>query len=103
MDKLVAALAPVFAVGFAVQQLIEISIPVVEKIKINKKAFLSCISLIIGLILSWGAGIRVLQPLGLNSPTSIDVIITGLIVSGGTEGINSIVKLLGYVKEKQKQ
>jgi hypothetical protein len=32
----------------------------------------------------------------------VDVLVTGLVVSGGTEGFNSIMKFLGYKKEEKK-
>ncbi|MGD0174859.1 MAG: hypothetical protein ABSC61_10630 [Anaerolineales bacterium] len=32
----------------------------------------------------------------------LDAVTTGLIVSAGTEGLNSILKLLGYLKEDRK-
>jgi len=102
MDKLVAALGPVFAVGFAVQQLIELLSPVVDKAGWRKKEVLGLASLVIGIILAWGAGIRVLAPLGVRSPHVVDIVISGLIVSAGTEGVNSIMKFLGYAKEKKR-
>jgi len=102
MDKIVQALGPVFAAGFAVQQLIEILSPVVDKIRTNKKEILGLASLVIGLILAWGAGLRVLQPMGVYTAKLVDVMISGLIISAGTEGINSIMKFLGYAKENKK-
>jgi len=75
--------------------------------------------LIIGLALSFGVPeLRVLQPLFANvitnsatgqtalaSPAQIphffDAIVTGLVLSGGTEGINSILKFLKYSKESK--
>jgi hypothetical protein len=102
MDKLVTALGPAFAAGFAVQQLLEILDPLMDKIKVDKKFLLGVVSLIAGLVLSFGAGLRVLQPLGVTGSDIWDAIVTGLIVSAGTEGFNSIMKFLGYSKEKQK-
>jgi hypothetical protein len=102
MDKLVTALGPAFAAGFAVQQLLEILDPLMDKIKVDKKFLLGIVSLIAGLVLSFGAGLRVLQPLGIAGSDTWDALVTGLIVSAGTEGFNSIMKFLGYSKEKQK-
>jgi hypothetical protein len=100
MDKLVVALGPAFAVGFAVQQLLELLDPLVDKIEgENKKLILGVVSLAIGLVLAFGAGIRVLQPLGVANAGFLDAVITGLIVSAGTEGFNSIIKFLGYTKD----
>ena len=104
MDKLVVALGPAFAAGFAVQQLLEILSPLVDKIKTEKKLVLGLLSLVIGLVLAFGAGLRVLQPLGVaNVNFVLDAIVTALIISAGTEGFNSIMKFLGYTKDKRGQ
>ncbi len=102
MDKLVIALGPALAAGFALQQLLEILTPLLEKLKLNKKLFLSLLSLVIGLAFSFGAGLRVLQPLGVTDAGVWDLIVTGLIISAGTEGFNSIMKFMGYTKEQSK-
>lgn len=104
MDILVTALAPAFAAGFALQQLLEILDPLIDRFaKDWKKLFLALVSLAFGLILAFGAGIRVLVHFGYNGIDTWDAIITALIVSAGTEGINSIMKYLGYAKENQKE
>ena len=54
------------------------------------------------LALAFGAGLRVLDLLGVPSLRYWDELTTGLIISGGTQGINSIVKFLGYAKEGKK-
>lgn len=104
MDRLVLALGPAFAAGFAVQQLLEILDPIVNKIigAADKKLVLGLMSLIVGLILAIGAGLRVLQPLGVINADVLDIIVTGLVISAGTEGFNSIMKFLGYAKETKK-
>jgi len=108
MDKLVMALGPAFAAGFAIQQLLEIVGFILDKITNadNKKMILGIISFVVGVLLSLGAGLRVLQPLGI--PDSgfwsvfWDVFVTALVISAGTEGINSIMKFLGYAKSEKK-
>lgn len=105
MEKLVMALGPAFAAGFALQRLLEILDPLLDKIKFvkeNKKIVLGLISLIIGLILAFGIGLRVLRPLGVTTADFLDAVTTALIVSAGTEGFNSILKFLGYLKEDRK-
>lgn len=106
MDMLVTALGPVLAAGFAVQQLLEILNPLVERFTGDnekaKKMYLGLVSLFLGFGLSFGAGLRVLNALGSPTPYLVDGIVSGLIISGGTEGINSIMKFLGYTKEKEK-
>ena len=106
MDILITALGPVLAAGFALQQLLEILNPLIERIvgedEKTKKMYLGLISLFVGFGLSFGAGLRVLTALGATAPYIVDGIVSGLIISGGTEGINSIMKFLGYTKEKEK-
>lgn len=111
MDSLVKALAPVFAAGFAIQQLLELLDPLLSRFVdvAWKKVILGLISLVIGLILSGFGGFRTLLPLFQASSGStpwnhpvLDVIVTGLILSAGTEGLNSIMKFLGYAKETKK-
>lgn len=106
MDKLITALAPVFAAGLGIQQLGEVLSPIVDKISADyKKIVLGLVSLTLGLVLAFTAKLHVLQLLGV-APASglatIDVIVTGLIISGGTEGVNSILKFLKYKKEETK-
>ena len=105
METLVTALGPVFAAGLAIQQLLELLDAVLLKKIIKedyKKAILGGLSLIAGLALALGARLRVLELLGVSSGWYWDEITTGLIISGGTQGINSILKFLGYAKEGKK-
>ncbi len=61
MDKLVLALAPAFAAGFALQQLLEILDPIVKlftrESADNKKLILSIVSLVVGVSGSLGRGV----------------------------------------------
>jgi len=106
MDKLITALAPVFAAGLGIQQLGEILSPLIDKINPNnKKIILGLISLVLGLVLAFVAKLHVLQLLGITAAPGldpIDALVTGFIISGGTEGVNSILKFLKYTKEDKK-
>ena len=105
METLVAALGPVFAAGLAIQQLLELLDALLLKKIIGdeyKKAVLGLLSLVVGLALAFGAGLHVLEPLGAAVGWPWDELTTGLIISGGTQGINSILKFLGYAKEGKK-
>jgi hypothetical protein len=104
MEQLVVALGPAFAAGFAIQRLLEILDPFfeMERVKESKKMILGLVSLAVGLLLAFGIGLRVLQPLGVFSSDYLDAIVTGLIISAGSEGFNSILKFLGYAKEGKK-
>lgn len=104
MDTLVSGLGPAFAAAFALQQLMEILDPVLDHVKkFPKKMTLGLLSLGVGLILAFGAGLRVLEPMGFQCNVVWDGIVTALMISGGTEGFNSVIKFLGYVKTKKKE
>jgi len=104
MEKLVMSLGPVFAAGLAIQQLLEL----LDAIKLKdipaeyKKLTLGLLSLVLGLALAFAAKLHVLTPLGASVAPFWDELTTGLIISGGTQGINSIMKFLGYAKESKK-
>ena len=112
MDKLVLALAPAFVCGFSIQRLLELVDPVLdglipgatEIIKARwKKGILGIIAIGGGLLFASVAGVRVLDPItDATVPDWIDLAATALVVSAGTEGLNSIMKYLGYKKEEQK-
>ena len=102
MEQLVIAFGPAFATGFALQRLLEIlDVPLENYAKEYKKLILSLLSLVGGLILAFGAGLRVLVHLGFVGGDVWDALVTGLIISAGTEGINTIMKYFGYVKQKE--
>lgn len=113
MNELLIALAPAFAAGFAVQQFLEITDPLVTRLSGNeantKKLINGLSSFVIGILLAILPSVRILEhlaqlPDGKNSlfTSIVDVFITGLVISAGTEGINSILKFLGYKKEEKK-
>jgi hypothetical protein len=107
MDELVRAFAPAFAAGFALQRLAELLDPILDPVlgrrPAFKKAVLSLAALILGIILAATASIRVMRPLNAEVAPWLDVIATGLFISGGTEGFNSLMKFLGYKKEEKKR
>ena len=103
MDKLVLALGPAFAAGFAIQQFLEFVSPLANRYKQRKKLVMGSCSLVIGMVLSFGAGLRVLEPLGVVEAGIFDPLVTGLIISAGTEGVNSVMKFLCFAKEAKAQ
>lgn len=104
MNELVAALGPAFAAGFAVQRLLEILDPIVEKIfgAENKKIVLGVVSLVMGWGLAFGAKLTVLNHFKIVVNSYLDYLVAGLLISAGTEGFNSILKFLSYKKEEKK-
>ena len=104
MDKMFAVLTPAFVASFALQQLLELLDPVLDKVaKPNKKWILSAVALAVALALTFGLGLRLLAPLGYTQPEWLDGIITALFLTGGTKGINDLLKWVGYKKEGAKQ
>jgi hypothetical protein len=104
MDELLKALGPAFAASFAIQRLLEVLDPILSKVikDENKKIVFGLISLIIGLVFAIGAPLYVLKALGVGDGGLVDAIVTALIISVGTEGLNSILKFLGYVKDEKR-
>jgi hypothetical protein len=103
--NVIVALMPAFAAGFAVQRLLEIADPAVERFaKESKGYYLGMLSLIVGFGLAVLADLRVLKNLGaaVDGLKYLDFFVTGLIISAGTEGFNSILKFLSYKKEEKK-
>lgn len=134
MDLIIRTLTPIFMVALAIQMLIEIMDPLLDKLfdgagkdlkakvlampaspdrdqllsevaagkKRAKGFWLKTLSIAIGLALSMVLGLRVLGPLGLSAvPGWIDVFVTGLCISNGTEGLNSVLKFIGALKDSK--
>jgi hypothetical protein len=101
-------LTALFAAGFAVQQLLELATAILNldsnpTFQKYKKAILGLLSLAAGLLLAgFVSQLRVLSPLGVAASGPTDVCLTGLVLSAGTEGINSILKFAKYSKEDKK-
>jgi hypothetical protein len=112
MEKIITALAPIFAAGFAVQQLLEILTSYFDldskKLFQNyKKPILGTVAFVLGLALAAEVNTGVLNILKGSPPDTrvglLDFIVTALIISAGTEGVNSILKFLKYSKEDKKR
>ncbi|HEU4510650.1 MAG TPA: hypothetical protein VFR78_20640 [Pyrinomonadaceae bacterium] len=98
-------LAPVFAASVAVQQILEaISVFVEERFgPTRKKAILGVIGFLIGLGFASYFDLNVMKYLqAARSGGVVDKILTALMLSAGTEGVNSLVKFLKYLKEDKK-
>jgi|HubBroStandDraft_6_1064221.scaffolds.fasta_scaffold678681_1 hypothetical protein len=99
-----------FAAGFVVQRFLEILDPVTVKFikdPNTKKIVLGLVSLGIGLALAAGMDLRIFHQLlsgTANEPLTnwLDYLATGIFVSGGTEGFNSLLKFANYKKESTK-
>ena len=101
MNPLVESLGPVFIVSFALQQLIELLDPILDKvIKPHKEWILSAVALVVGLLLTLGLGLRILRPFGVTSMPWLDVLLTALFVTGGTKWLNDLLKIIAYKKQE---
>src|SRR5262245_24632829 len=115
IDVIVAAFAPVFAAAVAVQKFLEIIDPAIDGLTAlfpsenqagRKRIFTGLVAFGLGIAASTGIDLGVLATLRTGraaSPSGIvDVLATALIIAGGTEATNSILKFLGYAKEARK-
>lgn len=111
MDDLVKALAVPFVAGLIVQRFLELVDPVTAKFISDpntKKIVLGFVSLGLGCALSGFADLRIfhlLHPLfpGIGElPGWLDVLVTGIFISAGTDGLNSLLKFVEHKKESSK-
>jgi hypothetical protein len=101
MNPLVESLGPVFIAGFALQQLLELLDPVLERVLKPQKAWLlSALALLLGLGITLILGLRVLRPFGLIRAAWLDAILTALLISSGTKWLNDLLKIISYKKQE---
>ncbi|MGD2057758.1 MAG: hypothetical protein PVF85_04970 [Anaerolineales bacterium] len=99
MNTLVQALGPIFVASFALQQLLQLLDPVLDKFMKEQKGWiLSAVALIIGLLLTIMLDLRVLSVFGLSRAAWLDVFLTALFISGGTNWLNDLLKIVEYRK-----
>ncbi|MGA8274382.1 MAG: hypothetical protein WB919_22685 [Candidatus Sulfotelmatobacter sp.] len=111
VSNIVITLAPAFAAGFAVQQGLQILDGFLNLKKqlgpITKTGLAGVVSLGLGIAFAAG-GIHVLGPLypvpapptpPPQPPYWLELLVSGLVISAGTEGFNSIMKFIGYKKD----
>jgi len=68
----------------------------------KKKIVMSFASLVIGLALSGIGGIEIFKALNWQMNTALDILCSGIFISAGTEGFNSLMKFANYKKEASK-
>jgi hypothetical protein len=102
-------MAALIVTGLAVQQLLELLTSILDldnnpTFQRYKKGILGASSLIIGIIMACSVPqLQVLKVLGVSSASApLDVFVTGLVLSAGTDGVNSVLKLMKYSKEDKK-
>jgi hypothetical protein len=103
MNPLAESLAPVFIAGFALQQLLELLDPVLERLLKPHKAWLmSALAFSLGLGITLVLGLRVLAPFGLTRGDWLDAVLTALLISSGTKWLNDLLKIISYKKQELK-
>jgi hypothetical protein len=123
MEQQIARVLAIVAIaGFAIQQLLQILDPLIiagiAGYKRNrttndlpggisdadfKKAVMTFLGFLAGIITVKSTDINTLALLDPKWGGCGDTIVTALVISGGTEGFNTLLKYFGYVKEARKQ
>ena len=112
MELLLNAFGPVVVGAFVVQRLIELLNPFIEQWfglgtdseqdKQRRRFVFGMLSLVVALILTFAIDIRVLNQFGIEDKDFWDGLCTAIIISAGTEGSNSFLKILEYYKTNLK-
>jgi hypothetical protein len=95
------SLGPVVISSFALQQLLELIDPILERfIKTNKAMVHSWLAFLVALGLSLLLELRALRPFGLTRFVWMDTLLTALLITGGTKWVNDLVKVMSYKKSE---
>ncbi|MFN2273275.1 MAG: hypothetical protein ACK2TX_00360 [Anaerolineales bacterium] len=101
MNPLVESLGPVFIAGFALQQLLELLDPLLERwLKPHKAWLMSALAFTLGLGIALVLGLRVLASFGLTRAAWLDAVLTALLISSGTKWLNDLLKIISYKKQE---
>lgn len=106
-DSIIQTLTVPFAAGFVVQRFLEILDPLTSKFLSNpntKKAVLGVVSLLIGWLIAWQIPVELFhvllkQAANTEITAGFDHFLSGIFISAGTEGFNSLLKFAQYKKE----
>ena len=108
--ELVKGLTVPFAAGFVVQRVVEI-LDTYTTAKIadpsHKKFAIGAVSVVLGCLLAFGLHLRMFHDLMQFDCDDafmnlLDYVGTGIFISGGSEGFNSLLKFANYKKEGSK-
>ncbi|HYL72845.1 MAG TPA: hypothetical protein VEU96_01515 [Bryobacteraceae bacterium] len=105
MDELIKNLTPLFVAGLAIQQLVELPDAILSQsatYEKYKKPIIRIIAIVFGMWLVIEGNFSVIKAVGGSVPVYVDRLLSALIVSGGTESFNSIIKFMGYAKDDKK-
>jgi hypothetical protein len=88
--------------GFAIQRLVEICDALRQRLR-RAEGIVMLISVVCAALVIWlgGENFLILKYLGFDKNTrALDYAVTTLVMSAGTEGVNSIMKFLGNKKDE---
>jgi hypothetical protein len=103
--NLTQALLVPFVAGFIVQRFLELIDPFTTAYIADanrKKLILGAISLLLGWSLAGYGDIEIFKALCWNMRPAVDVFFSGIFISAGTEGFNTLMKFANYKKEATK-
>ena len=101
MNPWAESLGPVVISSFALQQLLELIDPILDRfIKTNKATVLNLLAFFVALSLSLLLELRALRPFGLARLVWLDTLLTALLITGGTKWVNDLVKVMSYKKSE---
>jgi hypothetical protein len=104
MSPWAESLGPVIVAGFAIQQLIELIDPVLERfVGTRKEWLLGLLALVISLVVCLLLDLRALRPFGVTRMSALDTLLTALLITGGTRWVNDLVKIMSYKKFELRQ
>lgn len=103
MNPLVESLGPILIAGFALQQLLELLDPILDRLlKPHKDWLMSALALGLALGVTLVLGLRVVRPFGLARGDWLDALLTALLISSGTKWLNDLLKIISYKKQELK-
>ena len=104
MSPWAESLGPVIITGFALQQLLELIDPLLDRFARQHKSLLhSLIAFVISLVLCLLLDLHALRPFGVTGLPGLDTLLTALLITGGTRWVNDLVKVLSYKKFELRQ
>jgi hypothetical protein len=99
------SIAVAFITAIAVQQLNELLDPIFSNLirtTVNKKFAMNILAATVSLLVAIFGNVRLLRPAGLGDGGLLDLAVSALAMSAGTDGVNSVLKYAAYSKEAQK-
>ncbi len=99
MNPLVESLGPVFVAGFALQQLLDLIGPVLDRLfKTQRTWATNLLAFVLSLGITLVLQLRALRPFGLTQAGWLDALLTALLISSGTAWLDDLLKIIRLKK-----